>query len=190
VIVCCGPAASGKSTLAHELSRRSRLPHLASDVVRKGLVGVPPTTRAPATAYTPAMTASAYEALAADTSAALAACGGAIVDATCHTAVSRETFRTALVDRDVPVLFAECRAPAAVLERRAEQRARDPERISDATADIARRQLAAWEAFAGLPRRRHLVVPAEQPVEGMADHVVAWLDRLLEDEPFSERRTA
>jgi aminoglycoside phosphotransferase family enzyme len=52
VLVCCGPAASGKSTLADELSRRSRLPHLSSGVVRKGLVGVPPTMRAPGTAYT------------------------------------------------------------------------------------------------------------------------------------------
>ena len=183
VIVCCGPAASGKSTLAHELSRRSRFPHIASDAVRKGLMGIPPTTRAPATAYTPAITTSTYQALAADACAALAGCGGAIVDATFHTAASRETLRTELADRDAPVLFAECRAPAAVLERRAEQRARDPERISDATADIVRRQLAAWESFSGLPHRSHLVVPAEQPVERMADHVVAWLDRRLEDAP-------
>jgi aminoglycoside phosphotransferase family enzyme/predicted kinase len=190
VIVCCGPAASGKSTLAGELSRRSGLPHLGSDVIRKGLVGVPPTSRAPETAYAPAVTTQTYRALAVHTNAALLTSGGAIVDATFHTAGSRATFRNALAGRDARVLFAECRAPAAVLERRAELRARDPRRISDATADIVRRQVAAWEAFDGLPPRRHLVVPAEQPVELMADHVVAWLDRLLEDEPLTRRRTA
>ena len=190
VIVCCGPAASGKSTLAHELSRRSRLPHLASDVVRKRLAGVAPTSRAPQTAYTHETTMATYRALAEETAAAVAACGGAIVDATFHTVASRTTFQDALGGCNVPVLFAECRASAAVLERRAEQRARDPKRISDATADIVRRQLAAWEPFAGVPRRRHLVVPAEQPVGLMADHVHAWLDRRLEDERVTERTTA
>jgi predicted kinase len=188
VLACCGPAASGKSTLAAALSERSGLPHLSSDIVRKGLVGVAPTTRAPQGAYTSSMTRATYLALAARTSAALAAQGGAIVDATFHTAASRALFRRALGRGEARVLFAECRASAAVLERRAEERASDPQRISDATADIVRRQRAAWEPFAGLPPRRHLVEPGEQPVEHMADHVLAWLDRLLEDEPLIERR--
>jgi predicted kinase len=121
---------------------------------------------------------------------ALAACGGAIVDATFHTVASRDIFVRGIGDCGAPVLFVECRALAAVLERRAEERARDPERISDATPDIVRRQLAAWEPFAGNPPRHHLVVPADQPPEALADAVLAWLDRRLEDEPPLGRGTS
>jgi uncharacterized protein len=189
VIVCCGPAASGKSTLARHLSRAGGFRHLSSDVTRKGLLGLAPTTRAPARAYAPAVTAETYRALGAQTAEALAESGAAIVDATFHTAAERTAFLDTLGDCRAPVLFAECRAPAEVLERRAAARAREPERVSDATVDVVRRQLAAWEPFAGGPHRRHLVVPADQPVEGMADAVLAWLDRRLEDNP-STRSTA
>ena len=142
---------------------------------------MPPTTRAPGSAYTPRTTAATYRALAANAAVAVAADGGAIVDATFHTAASRESIRAVLRACGAPVLFAECRAPVAVLERRADERARDPDRVSDATADIVRRQLAAWERFAGVPPHDHVVVPADRPVGRMADDVLAWLDRRLED---------
>ncbi len=189
VIVCCGPAASGKSTLARHLSLAAGFPHLSSDVTRKRLFGLAPTTRAPAAAYAPSVTAETYRALAAQTTEALAQSGGAIVDATFHTAAERAAFLEALGGCAAPVLFAECRAPAEVLERRAIRRARAPARVSDATVDVVRRQLAAWEPFAGMSHRRHLVVPADQPVEGMADAVLAWLDRRLEDKPSTRRST-
>ena len=189
VLACCGPAASGKSTLAAALTRRVRLPQLSSDVVRKSLVGVPATARAPEAAYTPDMTTATYLALADRTACALRSCGGAIVDATFHTAEARQTFLRRCGDQGVPVLFVECRAPAEVLERRAVDRARDPGRISDATVDVVRRQIAAWEPFGGVPVRRHLVARADQPVEAIADEVLAWLDRRLEDEGHTARRT-
>jgi aminoglycoside phosphotransferase family enzyme/predicted kinase len=181
VIACTGPAASGKSTLAAVLSRQSRLPHLGSDVIRKSLLGLAPTERAPALAYSPDMTTGTYRQLSVRTAASFDACGGAIVDATFHTAALRRTFLDALGPIEDRVLFVECRAPAAVLEHRAEQRRRDPDRISDATSDVVRLQLAAWEPYAGVPARRHLIVPADQPPEYMADAVLAWLDRRLED---------
>jgi uncharacterized protein len=180
VIACCGPSASGKSTLAARLARMSGLPHLSSDVTRKRLVGVAPTERAPRTAYGPEITAATYRALAAETAAALATGRGAIVDATFHTVDRRRIFLDALKHPGAPVLFAECRAPVTVLERRAMERAAHPARVSDATLEVVRAHHAAWEAFAGVPRGRHLVVPADQPPEGMADAVVAWLDRRLE----------
>jgi aminoglycoside phosphotransferase family enzyme/predicted kinase len=180
VIVCCGPSASGKSTLAARLSRMSGLEHLSSDLVRKRLVGVAPTERAPIAAYTPEVTAATYDALAEGAARACASGRGAIVDATFRTVARRTMFLNVLGDRGAPVLFAECRAPAAVLERRADERARDPARVSDATVDVVRAHLASWEAFAGAGERRHLVVPADQSPQGMADAVLAWLDRRLE----------
>jgi predicted kinase len=119
------------------------------------------------------MTTATYRTLGLHSAGAVTACGGAIVDATFHTVASHETFGRGLGDCAAPVLFAECRAPAALLARRADERARDPERVSNATADIVRRQLAAWEPFAGVRPRDHVVVPADQPVERMADDVLA-----------------
>ena len=53
---CAASAGSGKSTLAAELSRRSGLPHLSSDHVRKELAGMSPDTRGPPELYTPEFT--------------------------------------------------------------------------------------------------------------------------------------
>ena len=53
LLVVCGPAASGKSTLAAELGRRSGRPVLAADAVRKRLAGLAATERAGEAAYTP-----------------------------------------------------------------------------------------------------------------------------------------
>jgi hypothetical protein len=128
------------------------------------------------------VTTATYLALADRAVSGLRDCGGAIVDATFHTAATRDAFVRRFGDRGAPVLFIECRAPVEILERRTRERAQDPERISDATVDVVRRQVAAWEAFAGVPVRRHLVVRADRPVEAIADEVLAWLDRRLEDQ--------
>jgi predicted kinase len=181
VLVCCGPAASGKTTLARHLARARGVRHISSDLTRKALAGVAPTSRAPAGAYAPTVTADTYAALTAQTVDAIHEDRGAVVDATFHTAASRTAFLDALGATGAEILFVECRAPVEILERRANERARDPERVSDATAEVMRRQLAAWDAFAGGRGRRHLVVRADQPVEAMADAVYAWLDRRLED---------
>ena len=54
VIVCCGP---GREREVHPRPTASRVaagfPHLSSDVTRKRLFGLAPTTRAPAAAYAP-----------------------------------------------------------------------------------------------------------------------------------------
>ena len=54
VLAISGPPASGKSTLAAELARRSGLPVLSSDAIRKEQSGASrPTRRAPGSAYDP-----------------------------------------------------------------------------------------------------------------------------------------
>jgi hypothetical protein len=61
--------------------------------------------------------------------------------------------------------------------------------IPDATVDVVRRMAAAWEPFAGVPVRRHIEIPADPPVEAIADEVPVWLDGRVEDEAHSARRT-
>jgi aminoglycoside phosphotransferase family enzyme/predicted kinase len=180
VLVCAGSPASGKSTLAAALARRSGLPHLASDVVRKRIFGLAPTARAPATAYTATVSERVYTVLGEQAAAAVRALGGAVVDATFGTAAARAAFARGLGEGVAPALFVECRAPAPLLERRAAERARRADRVSDATPDVVRRRVATWEPLAEVPWHRRLVVPTDRPPEAVLDAVLAWLDRRLE----------
>ena len=63
VAIVCGPAASGKSTLAAALAARSGATVLSSDRVRKELLGIEPTERAPAAAYAPEVNRRTYREL-------------------------------------------------------------------------------------------------------------------------------
>jgi aminoglycoside phosphotransferase family enzyme/predicted kinase len=181
LLLCAGPPASGKSTLAAALAQQSGLPHLSSDVVRKRLLNLPPAARAPSSAYAPEVTERVYTTLGAMAAAAVNERGGAIVDATFGTGAARAEFGRGLGRCAAPLLFAECRAPAPLLEARAAERARRPDRVSDATAEVVRRWLAEWEPPAHLPWRHRLIVHTDLPPEGVLDHVLAWLDRRLED---------
>ena len=60
-VVICGPAASGKSVLAAELSRRSEMPVVSSDAVRKRLAHLGPSNRRAPEHYSARFTRATYE---------------------------------------------------------------------------------------------------------------------------------
>ena len=70
-IVVCGPAASGKSVLAGELSRRSQMPVVSSDAVRKRLAHLAPSQPARQEHYSAGFTRATYEQLTRDALLAL-----------------------------------------------------------------------------------------------------------------------
>ena len=172
VLAVCGPAASGKTTLAAALSVRSGLPHYSSDVVRKRRRGLAPSDRAPAGAYTAAANADTYRALGA---LAAGSPSGAIVDATFRRATERHEFREALGEAADRLVFVECRVPLAILRERAGVRLRDPRRVSDATPALAARQLEEFEPLDEVPAGAHLLVRADRDPYGLAAEVA---DRL------------
>jgi len=175
VIVVAGVTGTGKSTLARALAARSLLPHVNSDVIRKRLAGVEPTARAPASAYGPAMDEFTYRELG---RLAGESRGGAIVDATFHRRRLRGVFREQLGDAAERVVFVECRAPAAVLERRVRARSQHAVHISDATLEVLHHQLADGEPLDEVLPHRHVVVRSDQPVERMVTSVENALDHL------------
>jgi aminoglycoside phosphotransferase family enzyme/predicted kinase len=173
VIAIAGVAASGKSTLAGALGERAGRPVLSSDVVRKGLVGLAPADRAPESAYGADVSHATYRELG---RLAAAEDGTVVVDATFHRRVLRDVFRAALGPAAARLLFVECRAPAAELERRVRARARDPLRVSDATAAVLRRQLADRDPLDEIPAGQHMVLRSDQPVEALVAEVEEALD--------------
>jgi predicted kinase len=180
VIVFCGISGSGKSVLAEAVSKRSGLPHVSSDVVRKGLAGVPVSQRGDEEIYGAELSAETYEELARRARAEVEAGRGALVDATFLKRRYRARLVQALNGSGAPVLFCECRAPTATLRRRSEGRAAGPEWGSDATWEVIRGQFARYERLDDVPAQAHLVVRTDRPIEECLEEIEAFVSRAVD----------
>ena len=180
VIVVCGVPASGKSHLARALAESSGLPHLSSDITRKRLAGLTATQRAPSGTYGSQFNARTYRELARRAAQAVAAHGGAIVDATFRHLADREAFASAFAGR-APLLFIECDASRAILVQRAARRDREPLRVSDAGLGVALRERETWEPLDEVPASAHVALRTDRPLDAIVGDVLALLDRRLYD---------
>jgi uncharacterized protein len=178
VVVVCGSSATGKTVLAGALAGVSALVQLSSDRVRKELAGLPPERRAPAAEYSEKASRETYRELGAR-AAAEAARGGAIVDATFRRRADRDAFAATYSETGPRPVFVECRAPAAVVAERARRRELEPRRISDATTEIALRQLAEFEPLDEIDPDRHVIVRTDREPATVVDAVEAALDARL-----------
>lgn len=137
-----GLSGTGKTTLAYlvapEIGRAPGARVLRTDVMRKRLLGIAETDRAPAAAYTREASDRVYEALDQTIQGVLAAGHAAIFDAVF--AAEEERGRIEEIARRVEAGFTGLwlTAPAAVLKHRVATRAGD---ASDATTDVVERQL-------------------------------------------------
>jgi hypothetical protein len=175
VVVVCGIAASGKSSLATALAERSGLARLSSDAIRKSLAGAPLERRLGEDAYRPDMTRRVYEEIARRARESVARNGGVIVDATFLAGEQRAVLLEQLRPTGARVLFFECRAPLEVLRRRSEARTVAPERGSDATWEVVRSQAAAFEPLDDIPAGDRFALGTDRtPEETLGD-----LERLL-----------
>jgi uncharacterized protein len=179
VLVVCGPAAAGKTTLAKRVAEVSGLEHLSSDATRKRLAGLAPTEPATADHYTDTFNRRTYEELGRLAADQVRRGGGVIVDATFRRRVDREAFAAALGDITAPVFFAACEAPADVLRERARGREAEREHVSDAGPDVAARQLAEFEALSEVPEGLRSPVRTDRPVGHLLPELEDRVNRLL-----------
>ncbi len=197
VLLVAGPPASGKSTLAAELGRRTSLPVVSTDLVRKRLHAARPSERLPAAAYGDDVTRRVYERVGVEAAAAAAEHGGAIVDATARTAALRRVLLDALSagsgderaggrdrargeipDGVAPVVAVTCEISEETRAARARERSRDPERVSDADAGVAARLAASFEPVGDEPGIALAVrLRTDRPLESTVDELAAALDR-------------
>ncbi len=175
-IVVCGPAASGKSTLAAELFRRTQLPVVSSDVVRKHLAGLAAEERARPEHYTEEFTHTTYDLLGEEALEQLRQ-GGVIVDATCHSPGQRELVIDRLKLGGSTYLVVQCQTTLEVALRRAAERLHDPQRVSDATPQIAEEQFHAYEELDELPNNSVLRLDTAQTLDAQVAEVTRAVDR-------------
>lgn len=173
VIAVGGPPASGKSTLASALARRSGWPVLSSDVVRKRDRGIAPGDRAPDEDYEPEARAAVYRRLG-ELARDGGPHGGVIVDATFGDRPLRAAFLEGLGgERSLCAL--ECQVPAALRERWARARTAG-EHGSDADASVAARLGASFKGWDELPEEALLALRCGVDGDRLVDQVADWLD--------------
>ena len=178
-IVVCGAAASGKSTLARELSSRSGYEIISSDQIRKSEAGLKPTDRASWAHYSHSFTHRVYRLLADRALERLDGRRGVIVDATCRSRIERSTLLGRLLRSGAPRLVVHCQVPPAVALQRAAERARDPASVSDAGPSIVLEQHTSFEPLEELAPGDVLGLDTRRPLDAQAVEVTQFLDRML-----------
>ena len=175
-LILCGPAASGKSTLAQELSRRSGFEVLSSDAIRKLGAGLAVSERAGSELYDPAVSRATYERLGLDAKAKLESGRAVIVDATCRLRSDRARLFEPVSQSRAPFLAVRCSIPLAVALERAHRRMQ-ARHVSDATPEIVAEQFRSFEELEELPAAAVYECDTQRPLGAQVDEVAHALDR-------------
>lgn len=169
LITVCGRVGTGKSTVAQRLSEHTGFVLLNSDVIRKRLAGVLPTAHVGVEyrsgIYSDEFSQQTYATLFTQAEEELRAGRGVIVDATCKRREDRHALLEIAQRQQVSVLFLECRASLAEVERRLRERERRGDSVSDATWDLALREQETFPVFDDIPERCHIVIGTEQNLD-------------------------
>jgi uncharacterized protein len=176
VLVLCGVAGSGKTTLARELAPLSGFPHVSSDVIRKRLAGIAISECGGAELYSSESTMRTYRALGEAAREGVQRRGAVIVDATFHRRSERAAFRSGMGDVSARILFVECRAAPNVLLARVRERERERGRVSDADAAVLQRQLAELEPLAEVAEEVRTELLTEVPTDELMAQVEEFVD--------------
>jgi uncharacterized protein len=162
LLIVCGASGTGKSTLAAVLSEHLAFDIFSSDMVRKRLAGVEPSTSTAAPynqgIYTPEFTSRVYASLLAETKRVLNVGHGVILDATFGKRSQRQLAIETAKQAGVDSLFIECRAGKDVVIQRLSERVQDSQRVSDASVEIYLTQIEEFEPLDEVPSAWHQVV--------------------------------
>jgi aminoglycoside phosphotransferase family enzyme/predicted kinase len=157
LVVTCGLPAVGKTTAARAIAAPFEALVLRSDVRRKRLAGLAPTSHAAAPfgqgIYAPELSERTYRALLADAGAALREGRTVVVDATFATAAQRAPFAELARSLGAAFLVAWVTVPEDVAVRRLAARADDPHEASDADVGVYHGLQTLFEPPRELPSR-------------------------------------
>lgn len=165
LILTHGLSGSGKSTHTAPLVELLGAIRLRSDVERKRLFGLTPTTTSQASVeggiYTRAATEQTYAYLVQQARHVLQAGFPVIIDATSLKRWQRNLFRELAREQNVAFVLVDFDVEHDVLERRIRQRQIDANDPSDATLEVLRQQIASQESLDSDERRDVFSFPAD-----------------------------
>jgi aminoglycoside phosphotransferase family enzyme/predicted kinase len=180
LILTCGLPASGKSTVARRLAEPFEAAVLRSDVRRKQLAGLDPTTSAAAALhggiYTPEMSERTYAALLAGAEAILSDGRSVVVDAAFARADRRRPFVDLAERLRLPWLLVETRVDDETTRRRMRARVGDRSEVSDADYCVYERLRDEYEPPLEVPEPHVLAADGGAPADETAERA---LDRLV-----------
>jgi uncharacterized protein len=183
LVVVCGLAGTGKSTVSRMLQYRTGFEMLSSDRVRKRVAGVPETfdggTPYGAGIYSPSFDRLTYHTLLADADGHLRNGCGVIIDATFKRPADRHAALATGFQVGVPVLFVECQADRGEVLRRLRERTSKDRGPSDATAEVYLCQRSEFVPLTELRARQHLIVDTTRGTERVLSRIEESLSNLF-----------
>jgi aminoglycoside phosphotransferase family enzyme/predicted kinase len=169
LVLTCGLPAAGKTTAARAVAAPFEALVLRSDVRRKRLAGLAPTSHAAAPfgegIYAPELSERTYRALLADAEVALRDGRTTIVDATFAGAAQRAPFAELARSLGAPFLIAWVTVPEGVAVRRLAARAEDPHEASDADVAVYRGMHEVFQPPSEIPAPRLVELDGTAAVE-------------------------
>jgi aminoglycoside phosphotransferase family enzyme/predicted kinase len=156
-----GMIASGKSSLAEALGTRLGLAVISSDLIRKRLLGLEPTTRLEhgvgQGAYSSERQQAVYDEVLRRARVVLESGRSVVIDATFRRRADRQAARDLALSRGAGFCFVECRTSHAIARARLEARARGPSE-SDGRLEIYDQLVASVEAVTELAADEHACI--------------------------------
>lgn len=179
LIITSGVSGSGKSTLARELALILAAPHIESDVVRKQLAGLEPSSRQASELehdiYSPEMSQRTYAHMLEEAERRLARGRSVILDATYQRRAHRLTARKLATRYGAEFRVLHCDADDALIRERIQRREDEPLRTSDAGLAV---YLAQREHFEPVTKLREAEVVTVDTALAIEDQLALVLDRL------------
>jgi aminoglycoside phosphotransferase family enzyme/predicted kinase len=183
LLVVCGLAGSGKSTIARIVGAQIGYHILNSDVIRKQLAGVPVTSHLPQEygkgLYDESINRLTYQGLLQQAEDCLRSGRGVILDATFKNQQHRRQVIDLSSELRIPVLFVECQASEETTVQRLERRPHRAGEVSDATLEVYFRQRQEFAPLTDVPEEIRIVVTTEDDPEEGARLVLVTLGRIL-----------
>ncbi len=183
LLIVCGLAGTGKSTVARILCDLTDFEVLNSDIVRKRLGSISSTEKINhdyrTDLYSDHFTQLTYGTLLAEMERSLRGGRGVIVDATFKDPEHRRLFLDSAQRMGVPVLFVECQARKQEVIRRLQGRAKRSDEVSDATVEVYLRQREEFVPFSEIADHCHIRVNTERGWEKELKRVEDFLYKPL-----------
>jgi hypothetical protein len=180
----CGLTGSGKSTLGRELSERTGMTVINSDVTRKAIAGKSGRQFAAygQEIYSATMTEKTYKKMARTAEPLIAQGKGVILDASFLRRAQREKFVRLAGKHKIPLLLIHCWASDLTTQVRLAHRQAQGQDVSDGRWEIFLRQKDAFESFDDIEFAARLELNTEAPAEGLADACERFLRSRLAGE--------